>query len=112
MTSTTTFAYNLDQSNRVFDAYEAMTMIDFLHYAGTYIDEVGEGIAETCTQCASEIALFGDSGPGTMLRLSESIAEFNKIADRYTQLTGAPVSRPRLPYIPMICDDSYDDWNH
>jgi hypothetical protein len=111
MTSTTSFAFNLDQSKRVFDAHGAMTAADFIIYADEYLDAVGEGIAETSSECASEIAMFGDSGPGSMLRLSESIAEFNKVADRFTQLTGTIITRPRMPSYPSYCDDSYDDWN-
>ena len=102
------FAHNLKQSNLVFFAHGAMDRNEFIVYAEEYMFGEGiEGLYENISQCASEIAQFGDSGPGTMLQLSEHIAEFNKVADRYTALTGVVVQRPRLPYIPHSEDFEY-----
>ena len=107
----TTFAYNRQQSELLFDEHGALNVIDFIHYAATYLEEAGEGISENACQCQSEINMYGDSGPGTMLRLGEQIAEFNRIADRYTALTGAVVQRPRMPYHPVSDDFDTGDWN-
>lgn len=105
----TLLQFNKDWSERVFSEHSAMDAIDFIHYSATYLYEGCEGLFENISQCASEIAMFGDSGPGSMLRLREQIDAFNKIADRYTEITGAPVQRPRLPYIPSSIDYGYDE---
>lgn len=102
-------AFNAGWSAAVFDQHGAMTVTDFIEYASEYMFGEGcEGLYENISQCASEIAQFGDSGPGTMLRLGEHIAEFNKIADRFTALTGTDVSRPRLPYVPHSSDYDFE----
>lgn len=106
----TTFAYNRQQSSLAFAHYGAMTRDEFIAYAAEYL--FGEGVEclyENISQCQSEINAFGDSGPGTMLRLGEHIAEFNKVADRYTALTGNNVIRPRMPSYPASSYEDYDD---
>ena len=103
----TTFAFNREQSSLAFAAHGAMTKDEFIDYAHEYLFGEGcEGLYENISQCQSEINMFGDSGPGSMLRLSEQVADFNRIADRFTALTGTVVQRPRMPYYP---DTSYQD---
>lgn len=109
---TSTFAYNQQQSNLAFASYGAMNFDEFVAYAEEALfGESTEYIYETISQCQSEINLYGDSGPGTMLRLSEIVADFNRVADRYTKLTGQIVQRPRMPVFPFHPDTDFDDWN-
>ena len=106
----TTFAYNREQSSLAFAHHGAMTKDEFISYAAEYMfGEGSEGLFENISQCQSEINMFGDSGPGTMLRLQEHIAEFNSMADRYTALTGQVVQRPRMPSYPYHPSDDFDD---
>lgn len=106
----TTFAYNRQQSSLAFAHHGAMTKDDFIAYAAEYLFGEGcEGLYENISQCQSEINAFGDSGPGSMLVLREQIEDFNKIADRYTQLTGRDVQRPRMPSYPASYYDPYYD---
>lgn len=103
-----TFAFNRQQSSLAFAHHGAMSRDEFVSYAHEYLFGEGvEGLYENISQCASEIAAYGDSGPGSMLCLGEQIAEFNRVADRYTQLTGHAVQRPRLPSYPASF--GYDD---
>lgn len=98
--------FNATWSEAVFAEAGAMHVNDFVNYANEYLFGEGcEGLYENISQCASEIAMYGDSGPGSMLVLREQIEDFNKIADRYTQLTGRDVQRPSLPYVPSSYDD-------
>ena len=105
-----TFAYNKQQSSLVFAYHGAMTKDEFIAFATEYLFGEGcESLYENISQCQSEISAFGDSGPGTMLALSEHIADFNKIADRYTALTGHKVQRPRMPVYPVSFDNDFED---
>lgn len=112
-TTTSLIPFNRQWSERVFAEHGAMDVPDFINYASVELfGEGSEHIYETICQCQSEINMFGDSGPGSMLRLGEQVAEFNKVADRYTQLTGCEVQRPRMPYYPVSNDfdeESYYD---
>lgn len=95
-----------------FNQLVAGTMSDdeFVAYAREYL--FGEGIValyEQIGEVQNEMNMFGDSGPGTSLRISESIAEFNKIADSLQAITGEPVrNRPRQPF-PCYQPSSYDN---
>lgn len=103
-------AFNKAWSDAVFAQHGAMTAEQFVEHAGEYLFGDGsEGIHENICQCQSEINMFGDSGPGSMLRLGEQVADFNRVADRYTALTGQVVQRPRMPYYPVSNDDMFDD---
>lgn len=106
-------AFNAGWSAAVFAEAGAMSVTDFINYAYDYLYEGSEGLYENISQCASEIAMFGDSGPGSMLRLQEHIAEYNKVADRYTELTGNVVIRPSLPSYPSSFDqyDPFDQFH-
>ena len=105
--TTSLLSYNLDQSARAFAAQGAMSAAEFIDYAHDYLYEGSECLFDNITQCASEIAMFGDSGPGSMLRLGEQVGEYNRVADRYTALTGNVVHRPRMPSYPVSYD--YDE---
>lgn len=77
---------------------EGMTADEFISYA--YEVLFGEGVEPLLEQIAeynSEVAMFGDAGPGMGLRLGLAITEYNRIARRYEYLTGSKV--PALPYM-------------
>lgn len=100
---TTLIQHNLQWSQRVFAEHGALTKDQFVEMAREYIFGEGcEGLYENISQCQSEINMYGDSGPGTMLRLQEQIGEFNNIADQYERLTGQSVgARPKMPSHPV-----------
>lgn len=89
---------------------EAMTDAQFVAYADDYLfGEGSEVLYEQIAEAQSEIAMFGDSGPGTGIHIRESIAEWNKIANRLQAITGRVIQhRPRPPV--HNYEPSYDDY--
>lgn len=77
---------------------QLMTRAEFISYAHEVLfGESSEGLFEQVAEHNSEVAMFGDAGPGSGYRLRKSIAEYNSIANRYEQLTGIKVQvRPML----------------
>lgn len=87
-----------------------MTAKQFISYAEEML--FGEGtecLHERIAEVQGEINMFGDSGPGSMLRLRESVTLYNNVAARYEQLTGAKVQRLRMPYHPVSWDSFQDE---
>lgn len=95
----TLLTYNRRWSEAVFKDEHALSAGDFLFMAEELIfGEGSEHLYESIAEIQSEINMFGDSGPGSMLRLRQQIQEYNSIAQRYTQLTGRAAPTLRMPY--------------
>lgn len=66
-----------------------MTRDEFIAYAHEATStEALEPIYERISECASEIAMFGDSGPGSLYHLYRDVAEVKRIEARLAQLMG------------------------
>ena len=77
---------------------QLMTAEEFISYAREYLfGEDSECLFERIAEHNSEVAAFGDAGPGSGYRLRQSIDEYNRIADRYEKLTG-----DKVQFRPMI----------
>ena len=75
---------------------EGMTRDEFVSYAYEILfGEGAEPLFEQIAEFNSEVAMFGDAGPGAGCRLRQSIDEYNRIARQYERLTGTRV--PALP---------------
>jgi hypothetical protein len=75
---------------------ESMSEAEFLTYAREVLfGDSLECLCESIAEHNSEVAMFGDAGPGSGYRLHRSIAEYNAIARQYTRITNCFV--PRLP---------------
>lgn len=66
---------------------ELMTRDEFLEYAQWVLGEGAESLYEQLAEYNSEVAMFGDAGPGAGLRLHQAIAEYNGVARQYARLT-------------------------
>ena len=84
-------------SEAVYAAEGAMTKEKFLSYAAEALGEGAECLFERIAECQSEINMFGDSGPGSMYRLRQSVDEYNQIGRRYAELTGSHFTPARMP---------------
>lgn len=76
---------------------ELMTAAEFIEYAAEVLNDE-ESLYERIAEVRSEVAMFGDAGPGACYRIIQSIRERNQIADRYQQLTGIEVKPMAIPY--------------
>lgn len=75
-----------------------MTRDEFIAYASEYLfGEASHSLCEMIAEMQNEINMFGDSGPGSALRLREILDDYNKIANQYERLTGRKVQRHRMP---------------
>jgi hypothetical protein len=58
----------------------AMTQDEFVEYAHNALDaDVLEGLYETISEHNGEVARFGDSWPGALVQIHESIADVYKL---------------------------------
>lgn len=77
-----------------------MTKDEFIAYAETYMDpDHLEALHERIAEIRSEIAMFGDSGPGSIYRLRQEQRQYARIATTYERLTGRTL--PKFPAIPV-----------
>lgn len=79
---------------------EAMTDKEFIVYASDMLfGEGDESFWEIVGEIKNEVAMFGDSGPGTMLHVRRMVQERNNVARQYTRLTGTEVKPLAIPYL-------------
>jgi hypothetical protein len=59
-----------------------------------------EALYERCAEIEGEIARFGDSGPGSLFRLRQSLDQVKKQKAQYERLSGCtfPYQIPSLPH--------------
>ena len=75
-----------------------MTREEFIVYAEDLLfGEGSEGLFETIAEIKSEIAMFGDSGPGSIYRLREEVARYNNIGATWSRLTGRKFNPVAIP---------------
>jgi hypothetical protein len=76
-----------------------MTAEEFIEHAEReiYSGEFDEMIGEAIAQAKSEVAMFGDAGPGQIKNIRESIAEYNCMLSRYNKLTGNTLPTMAVP---------------
>lgn len=77
-----------------------MTKDEFIRYAESYLDQDHmESLHERIAEIRSEIAMYGDSGPGSIYRLRQEQRQYARIAATYERLTGRTL--PKFPAIPV-----------
>ncbi len=80
-----------------------MTQKEFIAYAHSVLDQDAlEGLYDTISEHNSEVAMFGDSWPGALVRIHASISEVKRIEKQLARLEkraerdfGFRVSSPR-----------------
>lgn len=71
---------------------KAMNEKEFIAYAHEVLDgEAMEPLYDTISEHNSEVAAFGDSWPGAMIRIHESIAFVNKVERQLARIEKRPV---------------------
>lgn len=76
-----------------------MTADEFVKYANDVLFGDGaECLFESIAEAKSEIARFGDAGPGRLHSLRQSVREYNSIGARWSKLTGSRFDPISLPY--------------
>jgi hypothetical protein len=79
-----------------------MTKNEFLQYAQEVLfGESVECLFEQIAEIQGEINRFGDSGPGSCLRLRASLDHYNGVARQFNRLTGScvkPIAMVVHPY--------------
>lgn len=76
-----------------------MTAEQFISYAEeTLFGEGSECLFESIAEISNEIAMFGDSGPGSLYRLRQRVQEYNSIGARWSKLTGKHFRPVALPH--------------
>ena len=68
---------------------EAMTKEEFIRYAHEMLSpEILEPLYDQIAEHNGEVARFGDSGPGTLLRINASVAQIRGIEKQLARLEG------------------------
>jgi hypothetical protein len=68
---------------------QTMTKNEFIQYAHDALSPEGlEGLFEQIAEFNSEVAMFGDGGPGSLYRIRASIADVYRIERQLARLTG------------------------
>jgi hypothetical protein len=75
-----------------------LTEAEFIaHVEACFDPESLECLYERISEVQGEINMFGDSGPGSMYYLRQTIEEMQSQARQYKRLTGRTLTVPRLP---------------
>ena len=76
----------------------SMTREEFIVYAEELLfGEGSECLFERIAEIKSEIAMFGDSGPGSIYHLREDVAQYNRVGATWSRLTGRKFSPVAIP---------------